>query len=394
MIPIDMDKAKLTGYSGAGSHKIYYYSLPSYAYSHMSETTMASYPWCQDRIRYSKSSPSRGPKPCIHERMLAKPVSNDASWADVAGGFYREHFVSGAAAMAGVYPTPGGHLAPNIDEYSILDKLMDDVAGRIKPGLLSMATIGEIQSLKGLSQSITGWLAALKRTALLKGNASDLISSHLGYIFGVKPLVNDLAESLVTIGAVRKHLNGLRKRNRLAWMPYSHASKATLTSDSGLVTTTRTVRYSCQACGTYNIDNVEELRTAIAYFGLDRPFSSAWELVPFSFIVDYATRIQNLADWLDGFIAQPIYNASVSIRHLQRTEKLSTSSGQTFAYGPFTGSLAVWNQTYTRFDVDGDVTQNELLASLRARGLSFGNALTTGEVAAAVVCGTLGKGIK
>lgn len=380
----DMDKAQISGYSGPGQVKTVVYRLPGYTYLYTSYKTFVSYPWTQDRIQYVKKSPLRGPKPCLHEQVLGSGSANP-SWAEVGGGLYKEIFVTNAAACAGVFPT-ARHLSPYVDTDSLLRGLADDIGGRIQPGLLSLATIGEVGSLKGLAESLSGWVGTLR--AILSGSVSisNLAKAHLGWKFGVKPLLSDLQASVNVMANIRAHLLKLRRRNRISWQDFSVSKSSTdsQTSAGGYKTTTkRTVRYTCQACCSYTLDNADTIRDVLAYFGLDRPFSTVWELVPFSFILDYVLRIQNVARALDDIMSSPSHNAVVQIRHIQRTEKLETTTYTEYAYGLYQGAVPVICKKYTR-TVDVDLAGSEaFLEGLALHGMSLRAALTTGEVIAA-----------
>lgn len=111
---------------------------------------------------------------------------------------------------------------------------------------------------------------------------------HLGYVYGVKPLVEDVVDSAVRLNAyVGFPPRGVIRTSEsdtgeyLAESPYG---------GTRVVVSTRTARAVI----------VYQNRTGRQFVHAGNPLSWAWELIPFSFVIDWGIQV---GDWLTSLDA-------------------------------------------------------------------------------------------
>lgn len=189
--------------------------------------------------------------------------------------------------------------------------------------------------------------------------AATIGGGFLTYSFGWKPLIGDLQKLGSVLETTRKRLAWLRstygKPVRLGFSSDFVVStlnpipvgSTTLTIEKveGRFTAGATLRHQLQ-----RLDGLEgELRGLSAALGLNSPGKILWERIPFSFIVDWVSRVGRLAD--RGTI-QPFSGgwdiSNVTHSYKQRVEYKWTGSTTTglAPRGDDLGTLVI--ETYTR----------------------------------------------
>lgn len=158
------------------------------------------------------------------------------------------------------------------------------------------AFLGELKDLPMILRDLTGNLA------------KDMAAKNLSYHFGIKPLVKDLVLMLNWMQIVRKRAEyiknsaegKIRKRRLFAGIHESVGSVVTVESSIDVI---RAIprRRTLEKCWGYVIyepelsfpDTPEELWSLAlkAAYGLNFDIASAWELMPWSWLIDWFTNI-------------------------------------------------------------------------------------------------------
>lgn len=134
-------------------------------------------------------------------------------------------------------------------------------------------------------------------------NPVDIVSDlWLEWRYAIRPLAFELQSALKALQAVVK--KGSRQTAR-GWHKTNPAG--TFTTDividaniSGRVSTKRFVSTNFRGGVLYQIDS--DINSILALWGLDQPLESIWELVPFSFIIDW---FFNIGDIIGSWASNP-----------------------------------------------------------------------------------------
>lgn len=134
--------------------------------------------------------------------------------------------------------------------------------------------------------------------------AKDVVNAHLLYQFGVKPAIQEAGKLLSANNVVGQQLAFLN-RNRGRYVPIrvrrvtGFDQKAPYDFSPGYVdvdvhlASTKTVNVLFgQARVRTDINEASRWRAYAEYFGLNKVVGTAWELIPFSFVVDWVTNAQ------------------------------------------------------------------------------------------------------
>lgn len=139
---------------------------------------------------------------------------------------------------------------------------------------------------------------------LIKFGAKEVIGSHLQYKFGVVPAVHDTNAALTAHRKVDGALAFLNKhRGRYVPIRVKKGYSASFTPDSftspfldfgpSLLKEAFTVTHIFgQGRVRTDINEASRWRAYLEYFGLNKLIGIAWELIPFSFVVDWFTNSQ------------------------------------------------------------------------------------------------------
>lgn len=234
-------------------------------------------------------------------------------------------------------------LQNQLDWGTAWESVMDDAAGLMPSDTSVGVNIAEFAQLKrlvpGLAKSVrrilnyvrgqpnktvrryrylfdkkTGkripWTATIETVKLrsLSWSLRDLASLNLGFNFGVLPLADDVGNWAAKLYQVQQHLNWLNSRASTFW-----ARARTNTVEMSTGTTRRTSRigvgdmtvesgYHAAVTGNLHVQCRASLKTGSAKYnallsqvlGLNVPMQVAWDLVPFSFVVDWFLPVGKL----------------------------------------------------------------------------------------------------
>lgn len=150
---------------------------------------------------------------------------------------------------------------------------------------------------------------ALGMTTNIRNSARDLSGSYLEFVFGWAPLMQDIVSAVEVLREPELRLpvvqtvgfssdtfsdsDSITVRNTYPFYSGSghHVNRAV----------TDEIFHRCKLI--YTVGDPDAIR--LTKLGLNNPLSVAWELMPYSFLIDY---FFNLGDMLDQFTAQAGYN--------------------------------------------------------------------------------------
>jgi len=229
--------------------------------------------------------------------------------------FYNwDSFPIGSHADCSPLPYPDG--IEKVDIYRAIAKGLPEIGG------FTMET--EANLLVSLIE-IKQWMSVFSVASYAGGPLVRLASLFLAYSFAIAPTLSDLETILKMDDKLQR---AIKRWNRLAGKPqYFHfkvPAKSTefVKSTSPLVKVIQKDEFT--GYGTIAVigDRIEapSLRIKIAQLGFDKPLSAIWELIPFSFVVDWFTDISGLISKFETKASPAkfnVYDACYSIKHKQ-----------------------------------------------------------------------------
>jgi hypothetical protein len=266
--------------------------------------------------------PTRKSKPCSHTRtewdFVSIPRDAEAYNDHISnsGSFSDEVLTLEQAALGRVYN-------PSVD-YSIdwdqgLRNLYDNATGRMPEGASLLVNIIEISDLKNLVGSLWTPIQSLVRS-LGKKSFKDLSNIYLAKEFGLDNVLRDFKAFVNTWSRVNEKLSFLELNNnkslRLgARCPVSFEETfpslpaiiddgygGSTYDNTGLyakfVDTKIVANVSCNALIRLRTERAI-LNGLISALGLDRPLHVLWEVIPFSFVIDWFLPVADLVDKFD-----------------------------------------------------------------------------------------------
>lgn len=188
-------------------------------------------------------------------------------------------------------------------------------SGCVQQETLLPATLWEIPEVKRI-------VSLVSPTFLKKfgGRRVDkaLAAAYLGYQFGIKPLIGDaMAVHSVATGLL-KHIQWLRKTNgkpvRVRFskrLPSISSTPSIPSTGSGWVFSEEHEHlFLAWATIQYDVSHLSDmelsLRILVRQLGFDKPLSVLYELMPWSFVLDWVISV---GDWLNT------YSPSISLRY-------------------------------------------------------------------------------
>lgn len=287
----------------------------------LKHTLLGTASWRQD-------GPPKPGSDAIHQ-------TDDQRTAATLRAYYNEN-VTRAPNGVSLIPGKPGALAPALDWRAALEALMDDAHGLL-PAQKSLAVnVAEFTQVKrlvpGISKSISrlvrwvrgqpnkkirisyrrrtknGWTVkkATVRLRSLKWSLADLADLHLAYSFGVAPLASDLGELAGKLWEVQMHQNwwrvisDRRPHHLMASKEWQTSSDpVTVSSAPGYRVLESFSQMSKGTLGAEVVINpvteeIEQRRLFQQIIGWNVPLSIAWELVPFSFVVDWFVPVGDI----------------------------------------------------------------------------------------------------
>lgn len=273
--------------------------------------TTASIKWRNGQVtlRYTRSQG-------IYNKYLVITYASPAA-------LYRHRFGMGPTTWAYLLngaPTSnsaGEHYAT--DWYALADQLQEKLEQIIPQGMQLGETLIEHEIFVDLFKMLINPTNALRNIlkyskligntplARLRQMAKRLAGTYLGYQFGVKPALDDVRKIVDASYEIQKRLYYLRA-NQGKFIPVrARLQQASPTTDPpefvfnpGVSSKVRKIfserttigSMSCWARVREDLNLTDNWNAATQYFGLNKVLGLAWELVPFSFVVDWFTNVQ------------------------------------------------------------------------------------------------------
>lgn len=303
----------------------------------------------KETLRYSPVDYTYGPDPRTGLRTFPRYPNIGAS------GTAELHL--GALSINGISIIPNRPSLPGfaLNWRKCYEALLDDVHGLMPAQKALAVNIAEFTQLKHLVPGIAKSLARIKSWVDRRPNARfrvrvrrpgsrkffyrtvsirsgrwclrDLAQLHLAHQFGINPLIDDLADLSASYFRAKEHLNWFRTiSDGQAHHVHASVSRRT-TSDSTLLNTDFakiTDRVEASALGTMFATvairpvsiEVAQKRLFNQIIGLNVPLQIAWELVPFSFVLDWFLPVGEV---LSAFEPKRFFGSlSAEIRFLSR----------------------------------------------------------------------------
>lgn len=267
-----------------------------------------------------------------------------------------------------------GHNGTNVS--ALIADCTRDLAGHMDNGLLGLASIAEVGSLKKLGTGIVNvgreLVSVFGKGSTLK-RIQHLVKADLGYRFTIKTLLTDIKSSINVNHQLNNHLRKLNQRsNRKEFS----ISKAATESDADITTTTRV---TLRCAGKYELTDLTATMSLIDYFGISRFASTLWELVPLSFVVDYGINIGDFISGLEDHFRDKIHtqeNVSCLSACMSKSSKIHMEY-ELSLLSDFTFSAFLTGKRYTRTPIGFSPS---FVDSLRVSGFSANQLKTSGEL--------------
>lgn len=139
----------------------------------------------------------------------------------------------------------------------------------------------------------------------LKKDLKFFGDNYLEFHFGWEPLAKDIGEGIELLH--EPVFKGLGKRIMARATVSGSAPNTPTMSDFSIMTTAYWPRVSVQMIGTVSVDDPNTLR--LNQLGFVNPAVVAWELVPFSFVVDWFANVGQVLEAYTDWVGMSLKNA-------------------------------------------------------------------------------------
>lgn len=242
---------------------------------------------------------------CSHSRTLGSIGVIGDTWKDASGSSYYANGIIGSFAAP-------PKVISEVDWGGALAAILDDAWGVVPSNESFLVNLAELSELKNLAPNLLQGIASLPKlyrsTKFKLMTLRDLAGTHLAVEFGLLPLMSDLVAFLNLASGVAQKLQWMQQIERQKSYPFRAKTKVvssvvneTYTScpASGLqgshMEVNRKGSSVCTTQGTLAIKGevelhhpaVQEIRGWLSSVGLTNPLAVVWELIPFSFVIDW-----------------------------------------------------------------------------------------------------------
>lgn len=240
-------------------------------------------------------------KPVLHRKAHWQPYRMPDTRTDLANPWYHETYVSGDTDWKvpdGYLNVPNQVYGPQLPSSGLVAELADKAFDAF---FTQVPQEVDIANFLIDFRDIGSLIPKVERTI-----HQTIAGGFLQYSFGWKPLIGDLQKLSGILESTRARLAWLRRTyGKPIRLGYSQSfdissngpaaaghQRATLVHSEGTFRAGATLLHRLQ-----RLDGLEgELRALIAALGLNSPGKIVWERIPFSFIVDWVSRVGRLAD--------------------------------------------------------------------------------------------------
>lgn len=274
---------------------------------------------------------------------------------------------NGTVGWTGIPANP----TASIDYTNAMNELMRDATGSMPTGVNLVVNAAELASLKTLVPSLLAGIKSVVKNKLGRKSVRELAGSHLAYEFGLAPLIGDLSSMFAIREKVAKRIAELEARNgrsiRLVKRVPSSVVRIPISSTfsgyPGHIIMEEgqwigTIEGAVQATVNSFFVNDASAQTKLwsSALGLSTPLQSIWELVPFSFVIDWFVPIGNTFLRLEDKLGLGSTVRSVSMTNFMHSEKIEVQSNSILkctaastypAWVGVTGAASRWE--YSRY---------------------------------------------
>lgn len=262
--------------------------------------------------------------------------------------------------------TPSG--MPVIDWNSLVNDVGSSLDGHMQTKSNILVTVAEIGSTIGMIKHPFEFLSPLKSSRSISNVLRSVANGHLTYKYGWKQLRNDIVSFGDMHNAVSNHLAYLGDNSgKFRPLSASQIDVVQLPAFSGTVLVSnantelslsdysarRTARFSCVSALDTVITRQLRMQAYLQALGVTKIVEAVWDLVPFSFCVDW------IANW-NAFKQDPRHAfASHNVSRLGHSVKMeyTATPSSVLQVGPndgIPGDLQTWRGQphvfYKRFD--------------------------------------------
>lgn len=187
----------------------------------------------------------------------------------------------------------------------------------------------------------------IRQRILGTGFGSRYSGLFLAYSFGIAPLISDMRKVKNSLRTLRSEIAKAKNsegrlvsihrndRGTLSYHDNNDVDLGTQYIDSGWAQwkiSTKTCKRTCTVRGyrsrKFSSKRLSELDYLLSRFGATGPTALAWELIPFSFVVDWFVDLRNITDRLDNLLT----GSSKRIIDVCVSEKLEYTSKASFKH--------------------------------------------------------------
>lgn len=211
-----------------------------------------------------------------------------------------------------------GPMPPAIDYTNAVNDLIADALGVMPTQVNLLVNAAEFTQLKTLVPSLLQGIGSLftwgVRQKLGKKSVKQIAGSHLAYSFGLAPLISDFRSLFSIRGKVEKRIKQLKDRNGGAVRVSKATSITTASSayaaiygwsddthftENGKWSCTSQGFVSARVNGFFSGNSEAQAKMWASALGLSTPLQTIWELIPFSFVVDWFIPVGNTFQTLE-----------------------------------------------------------------------------------------------
>lgn len=262
-----------------------------------------------------------------HESRLIDPLNGERFTSPTAGRKFSNYLAPGQLVSLSHLTTPG---APSFGVAGTT------VLARTHPGRADVSLpvfIAELRDLPNMLRSAGEFL----RGRTIRGLRRKLAGEYLSYNFGWSPLFSDLRKMMQFQASVDKRAQelkrlyskgGLKRRIRIGNWSNHQEDNPTIDSVTGIVITTRrsvdtavkmwgTVRWRPAALPVTITNEALRKQAENAIFGKSLQVVDAWNLIPWSWLVDW---FGNIGDFLEAHNNRiPCYPGPINVMKTTET---------------------------------------------------------------------------
>lgn len=298
----------------------------------------------------------------------------DHTTVTTEGKYITEHYAepSGAYYFKGTwYLSPGVALLepiglPNVSPYhsEALQFFKSGCTNQEVDLALDLWELGQVKSLlPNLKTTLTKFGKSLRKKSV-KGTLKGSADLHLTYAFGIAPLVSSVNSLIGSFQDLQKKIAHLRKNSgKQVRVDFRKDLSSSLkppnivsvnNANEKVQTVVREYRavYHAFAVITYDVSKLSDmelrLRVLAKQFGLDKPLTTLWNHLPWSFVIDWIFSVSRVLDSFQPTITLPyrFHDLGYSVK-VERVDELILQRHYPLS-GSGTNSVKVRRTRYVR----------------------------------------------